>query len=36
VLLKDAGFPDVANLAGCVLRWRAEGDATDKGVAQRP
>ena len=28
VLLQQAGFPDIANLAGGMLRWRTEGHAT--------
>jgi glyoxylase-like metal-dependent hydrolase (beta-lactamase superfamily II)/rhodanese-related sulfurtransferase len=31
VLLQKAGFKDVANLAGGMLRWRAEGNAVDGG-----
>jgi sulfur dioxygenase len=31
VLLQKAGFRDVANLAGGMLRWRAEGNAVDGG-----
>jgi sulfur dioxygenase len=29
VLLQKAGFKDVANLAGGMLRWRAEGNAVE-------
>ncbi len=28
VLLQQAGFRDIANLAGGMLRWRTEGHAT--------
>jgi sulfur dioxygenase len=31
VLLQSAGFADVANLAGGMLRWRAEGHPVDGG-----
>ena len=31
VILREAGFGDVANLAGGMLRWRAEGHAVDGG-----
>jgi sulfur dioxygenase len=31
VLLQNAGFADVANLAGGMLRWRAEGHAVEGG-----
>jgi sulfur dioxygenase len=31
VLLQKAGFPQVANLAGGMLRWRSEGFAVDGG-----
>jgi len=31
VLLQKAGFKDVANLAGGMLRWRAEGNPVDGG-----
>lgn len=31
VLLQKAGFTDVANLAGGMLRWRAEGNAVEAG-----
>jgi sulfur dioxygenase len=33
VILKEAGFTDVANLAGGMLRWRAEGHAVIDGSA---
>jgi sulfur dioxygenase len=33
VILKEAGFIDVANLAGGMLRWRAEGHAVIGGSA---
>ncbi|HKW79925.1 MAG TPA: rhodanese-like domain-containing protein [Casimicrobiaceae bacterium] len=33
VLLRKAGFTDVANLAGGMLRWRAEGYAVEGGSA---
>jgi glyoxylase-like metal-dependent hydrolase (beta-lactamase superfamily II)/rhodanese-related sulfurtransferase len=33
VILREAGFGDVANLAGGMLRWRAEGHAVDGGSA---
>ena len=29
--LREAGFADVANLAGGMLRWRAEGHAVEGG-----
>ena len=32
VLLAKAGFADVANLAGGMLRWRAEGHPVEAGV----
>jgi sulfur dioxygenase len=32
VILREAGFADVANLAGGMLRWRAEGHAVDGGT----
>jgi glyoxylase-like metal-dependent hydrolase (beta-lactamase superfamily II)/rhodanese-related sulfurtransferase len=32
-LLQQAGFKDVANLAGGMLRWRAEGHAAEGGSA---
>jgi rhodanese-related sulfurtransferase len=31
VLLQQAGFTDVANLTGGMLRWRAEGHAVEGG-----
>jgi len=31
VILREAGFADVANLAGGMLRWRAEGHAVEGG-----
>jgi len=31
VLLQKAGFTDVANLAGGMLRWRSEGNGVDGG-----
>ena len=33
VILREAGFADVANLAGGMLRWRAEGHTVDGGSA---
>jgi sulfur dioxygenase len=33
VILKEAGFTDIANLAGGMLRWRAEGHAVIGGSA---
>ena len=33
VLLARAGFPQVANLAGGMLRWRAQGLAVEGGAA---
>jgi sulfur dioxygenase len=33
VILREAGFADAANLAGGMLRWRAEGHAVDGGTA---
>jgi len=33
ILLQHAGFNDVANLAGGMLRWRAEGHAVEGGQA---
>ena len=30
-ILNQAGFTDVANLAGGMLRWRAEGHAVEGG-----
>ena len=32
VILREAGFADVANLAGGMLRWRAEGHAVEGGT----
>lgn len=32
VILQQAGFRDIANLAGGMLRWRAEGCAVEGGV----
>jgi sulfur dioxygenase len=34
VILREAGFSDVANLAGGMLRWRAEGHAVEGGSTQ--
>ena len=31
VILREAGFGDVANLAGGMLRWRAEGHVVEGG-----
>jgi sulfur dioxygenase len=31
VILREAGFTDLANLAGGMLRWRAEGHAVEGG-----
>src|SRR5207302_5333935 len=31
VILQQAGFTDVANLTGGMLRWRAEGHAVEGG-----
>ena len=31
VILQQAGFADVANLTGGMLRWRAEGHAVEGG-----
>ena len=31
VLLQKAGFNQIANLAGGMLRWRAEGHPVDGG-----
>ena len=31
VILKEAGFGEVANLAGGMLRWRAEGHPVEGG-----
>jgi sulfur dioxygenase len=33
VILREAGFSDIANLAGGMLRWRAEGHAVEGGSA---
>jgi sulfur dioxygenase len=33
VILREAGFNDVANLAGGMLRWRAEGHTVEGGSA---
>jgi sulfur dioxygenase len=33
VILQQAGFKDVANLTGGMLRWRAEGHAVEGGMA---
>ena len=33
VILREAGFAEVANLAGGMLRWRAEGHAVEGGSA---
>jgi rhodanese-related sulfurtransferase len=33
VILQQAGFKDVANLAGGMLRWRSEGYAATGGAA---
>ena len=33
VILREAGFADVANLHGGMLRWRAEGHAVEGGSA---
>jgi sulfur dioxygenase len=33
VILREVGFGDVANLAGGMLRWRAEGHAVEGGSA---
>jgi len=30
-ILQKAGFKDVANLTGGMLRWRAEGHAVESG-----
>ena len=30
--VREAGFADVANLAGGMLRWRAEGHVVDGGT----
>jgi sulfur dioxygenase len=36
VILRAAGFSDVANLAGGMLRWRAEGHAVEGGSPLDP
>jgi rhodanese-related sulfurtransferase len=33
VILKEAGFGEIANLAGGMLRWRAEGHPIEGGSA---
>jgi rhodanese-related sulfurtransferase len=33
VILREAGFAEVANLNGGMLRWRAEGHAVEGGSA---
>jgi glyoxylase-like metal-dependent hydrolase (beta-lactamase superfamily II)/rhodanese-related sulfurtransferase len=33
IILREAGFSDVANLTGGMLRWRAEGHAVEGGTA---
>jgi sulfur dioxygenase len=33
VILREAGFTNIANLAGGMLRWRAEGHAVEGGSA---
>ena len=33
MILREAGFNDVANLAGGMLRWRAEGHPVEGGGA---
>jgi rhodanese-related sulfurtransferase len=33
LLLQKAGFADVANLAGGMVRWRAEGHLVDGAQA---
>ena len=33
VILREAGFGDVANLSGGMLRWRAEGHTVEGGSA---
>jgi rhodanese-related sulfurtransferase len=32
VILRQAGFNDVANLAGGMLRWRAEGRVVENAA----
>ena len=36
VILREAGFNDVANLAGGMLRWRAEGHTVEGGTPLDP
>ena len=36
VILREAGFSDVANLAGGMLRWRAEGHGVEGGTPLDP
>ena len=36
VILREAGFNDVANLAGGMLRWRSEGHAVEGGTPLDP
>jgi len=36
VVLKNAGFGDVANLAGGMLRWQAESLPVDGGGRAEP
>ena len=36
VILREAGFGEVANLAGGMLRWRAEGHAIEGGTPLDP
>ncbi len=36
VILREAGFADIANLAGGMLRWRAEGHAVEGGTPLDP
>jgi rhodanese-related sulfurtransferase len=36
VILREAGFGDVANLAGGMLRWRAEGQGVEGGTPLDP
>lgn len=36
VILREAGFADVANLSGGMLRWRAEGHPVDGGSPLDP
>jgi sulfur dioxygenase len=36
VILREAGFADVANLSGGMLRWRAEGHAVEGGTPLDP